>query len=76
MPSSKTIYGRQELVEIVVGGVLLFTGWILAFLMTIRVIAPDIYLSILSYFISIVGLGLSMHGFVTMFSARGKREAG
>ncbi len=72
MPSPRAIYGRQELVEIVVGGLLLFTGWILAFLMTIRIIVPDIPLSVLSYFTSVVGLGLSIHGFVTMFSARRK----
>ena len=53
--------------EIVLGAVLILAGFILSFLMVIKVIASSLFLSLFSYALSTAGLGLGItaaHGLV------------
>ena len=59
---------RDEIfLEIVLGAVLILAGFILSFLMVIKVIASSLFLSLFSYALSTAGLGLGItaaHGLV------------
>ena len=66
---------KRYLALIVIGFVLLLGGWILSLLMVIDVIQRSIYLSLLSYAISLAGLGLSIYGFTGYFGVKIKRKA-
>jgi len=46
--------------EIVLGAVLILAGFILSFLMVIKVIASSLFLSLFSYALSTAGLGLGI----------------
>jgi len=52
---------RDEIfLEIALGAILILAGFILSFLMVIKVIASDLFLSLFSYALSIAGLGLGV----------------
>ncbi|RLG01320.1 MAG: hypothetical protein DRN60_04570 [Thaumarchaeota archaeon] len=52
---------RDEIfLEIVLGAVLILAGFILSFLMVIKVIASSLFLSLFSYALSTAGLGLGI----------------
>ena len=46
--------------EIVLGAVLILAGFILSFLMVVKVIASSLFLSLFSYALSTAGLGLGI----------------
>jgi len=52
---------RDEIfLEIVLGAILILAGFILSFLMVIKVIASSLFLSLFSYALSTAGLGLGI----------------
>ena len=52
---------RDEIfLEIVLGAIFVLVGFILSFLMVIKVIASNLFLSLFSYALSIAGLGLGI----------------
>jgi len=52
---------RDEIfLEIVLGAVLILAGFILSFLMVVKVIASSLFLSLFSYALSTAGLGLGI----------------
>ena len=52
---------RDEIfLEIVLGAIFVLVGFILSFLMVIKVIASNLFLSLFSYAISTAGLGLGV----------------
>jgi hypothetical protein len=66
---------KKHLALIVIGFTLLLGGWLLSLLMVIDAIQRSIYLSLLSYAISLAGLGLSIYGFAGYFGVKIKRKA-
>ncbi|MEL9999945.1 MAG: hypothetical protein QXH02_00720 [Desulfurococcaceae archaeon] len=69
----------KENLELLVGIALLFSGWLIIFLVVIRVFHienPDllIAISLLCYALSLAGLALTSHGLVTMFIIRRKKR--
>lgn len=60
----------KEVYEILVGLLMLLVGFILPYLMVIRVIVPNLELSLFSYAISLIGLVLGLHGIYGLVASR------
>jgi len=52
----------KEAAEILVGFTLIFTAFILSFMMVVDVIQKDILLSLLAYSLSLAGIVVGLHG--------------
>lgn len=50
----------EVLLEIVLGAIFVLAAFILSFLMVIKIIVSNLFLSLLSYALSIAGLGLGL----------------
>ena len=56
-----------KLSYIAVGGLFLFIGFLIPFLMVIRLIEPNLIILILTYIISIIGLVLGLYGVIEKY---------
>jgi fatty-acid desaturase len=52
----------REVYEILVGFTLVFTAFILSFMMVVGVLEKDILLSLLAYSMSLAGIVVGLHG--------------
>jgi cytochrome c biogenesis protein CcdA len=52
----------REVYEILVGFTLVFTAFILSFMMVVEVLEKDILLSLLAYSMSLAGIVVGLHG--------------
>ncbi|MEM0217991.1 MAG: hypothetical protein QW721_01625 [Desulfurococcaceae archaeon] len=69
----------KETLEILVGSTLLFSSWLIIFLVVIGIINPPtpeltILTSLLCYMFSVIGLALASHGVVVRVVAKKKRK--
>lgn len=63
----------REIIEIIVGGLLLVAGFIISFFMVIDIIEKSIPLSIFAFSISFAGLLIGFHGIYGMVVMRRRR---
>jgi hypothetical protein len=63
---------EKEVVEIVVGGLLLVVGFLMSFLMVIDIIEKSIILSILAFSLSLAGLTIGLYGIYGLVLSRRK----
>lgn len=80
MNNSRSYTYRKEELEIAVGTTLLFTSWLIIFLVVIEVIEPPspelmILVSFLCYIASVVGLALASHGLVVRIIEKKRKQA-
>jgi len=61
---------EREVVEIVVGGLLLVVSFLVSFLMVIDVIEKSIILSILAFSLSLAGLTIGLYGIYGLVASR------
>ena len=64
----------KEVYEILIGFCFMLIGFMLPFLMVIKIIESSIELSLFSYAISLIGLALGLHGIYGLMVARRLRE--
>lgn len=65
----------EESLYIFTGFLLVMGGWLLVFLMVIRIISPDMLLSLFAYAISLVGLVLGFYGLFTRLVTTRKKAS-
>jgi hypothetical protein len=65
---------EKEVVEIVVGGLLLVVGFLMSFLMVIDIIEKSIILSILAFSLSLAGLTIGLYGIYGLVLSRRRRR--
>lgn len=61
---------RALKIELIIGVIFVFTGWLLALLMVVYDIPYRIEISMLGYILSIMGLILSTYGIASMLSTK------
>ncbi len=60
-----------EVKEIVVGGSMMVTSVVVAFLMVVGVIEKDLLLSFLTYAVSLTGFAVGVHGLLGLHRSKG-----
>jgi uncharacterized membrane protein len=63
----------KELVELVIGFLMLISGWMLSFLIVLEILPKNFILTLLAYALSLMGLALALHGFTGILMLRIKR---
>jgi len=61
---------EREVVEVIVGGLLLVVSFLISFLMVIDVIEKSIALSILAFSLSLAGLAIGLYGIYGLVISR------
>jgi len=66
----------KDLLELIIGFSMLISGWLLSFILVLDLIPKEYVfaLSLLAYAISVMGLGLGMHGLTSWIALRVKKR--
>jgi fatty acid desaturase len=66
----------RDIIELIVGFLMLLSGWIISFLLVLDLIPREFYLplALIAYTISIMGLALAVHGFTGWLVVRVKKK--
>lgn len=66
---------RTEMLELIIGIILMFTGWIIVFLIVLGILPQNLLLTLLAYAISLLGLLLGSYGATVIIATRRRKEA-